>query len=202
MTDIIPFNETIQIRIEQDDDVESPANWDNVGQIAYCSSRTVLGTENVSRRGLDEICDGIEAGTLIGIPVYAYVHGGATIRAAESNPFSCPWDSGLSGFVYCTKEKAIEEFGKKVLTPRVKAQALKCLQAEVETFDQYLRGDIYGYIIERVGTKENLDSCWGIYGYDYCLEEAKLAAAQTAAIDAKETTEKRNWEERDVQTTA
>lgn len=39
------------------------------------------------------------------------------------------------------------------------------MDLEVKTFDQYLRGEIYGFIIETVDG-EHLDSCWGFYGED------------------------------------
>lgn len=203
--DTIDINPTLRIRIEQDTDPESPGEWDNVGKIAYRSSRETLGTENVSSERLDEISAGIRDGSLIGLPVYAFVHSGSTIA---TTPFNCPWDSGQSGFVYCTKEKAIKEFGKKVFTAEVREQALKCLQGEVEAFAQYLEGDIYGVIVERVirdkdgdeTDTETLDSCWGFYGLDYAREEAKTMGDHQAELDAEEAAEAQHWAERDVVT--
>ena len=201
----IDITPTLRIRVEQDTDAQSPENWSNLGQIAYCSSREYLGTENVSRDRLDEISKGLRDGSLIGLPVYAYVHSGSTIR---TYPFDCPWDSGQSGLVYCTKEKAIEEFGKKVLTTKAREMALSCLRSEVEAFDQYLRGDVYGVIVERVKRDEDGDevgtevlaSCWGFYGLDYALEEAKRMAEEQAAEDLKEAAEAAYWSQRDVVT--
>lgn len=171
------------LRILTDDSPDSPADWDNLGQIAYCSDRYTLGTEHVSRDRLDEIAAGIEDGSLIGLPVYAYVHSGATI---STSPFSCPWDSGQCGFVYCTAAKGLEEFGTKrdrlnaaegkfrKGTGSLRAKALKCLIGEVKTFDQYLRGDVYGYTItDKDG--DVVDSCWGYYGIE-CAEQEALSA--------------------------
>jgi hypothetical protein len=67
-----------------------------------------------------------------------------------------------------------------------RARAREVIDAEVETYDQYLRGDVYGYILEKEVTveekcphcgevintytaMEEVDSCWGFYGN--CLEE-------------------------------
>jgi hypothetical protein len=36
-------------------------------------------------------------------------------------------------------------------------------------------GDVYGYVIENAND-DDLDSCWGFYGIDYCIQEAKDAA--------------------------
>lgn len=156
------------LRILTDDNPESPADWENLGQIAYCSDRYTLGTEHVSRDRLDEIAQGIEDGSLIGLPVYAYIHGGVTI---STGAFSCPWDSGQCGFVYCTRKQAIAEWGD---TPDCETNALRVLRGEVKTFDQYLRGDVYGYVIEDKDG-DVVDSCWGFYGIEYAEEEARSA---------------------------
>lgn len=176
----IKIDDRTTIEIEQDSCPESPANWDNLGRIAYCSHRHVLGTENVSKERLDEIRDGIAKGELVGMPVYAYIHGGAMIKAGECNPFHCPWDSGQCGFVYCTKQEAIKEFGNRILTKSVKAAALRCLRGEVQTFSQYLEGDVWGYRVLVDG--EEVESCWGIYGHDEAVAEAKSVAANLATV--------------------
>lgn len=203
MSDIINVSANLRIIIDQDEDPMSPREWDNLGEIAYSSNRYCLGTENASRERLDEISRGIRDGDLIGMPVWAYVHSGSTIRAAYSNPFSCPWDSGQSGFVYTTKAKAIAEFGKKTLTKPVREKSLKCLKAEVETFAQYLEGDIWGYVIEELvdGEWSGRDSCWGMYGYAYCLEEAKSVAETHKERMAWEAKEAAYWLERGIPTT-
>lgn len=190
-TDIIQINDQVRARIEIDQDPMSPADWDNVGEIAYRSSRYTLGTQNVSSERLDEIAAGIRNGTLVGLPVYAYVHSGSLISCGArtkdgtivyGNPFSCPWDSGQSGFVYCTKEKAIKEFGKKILTARVKRNVLRCLANEVEAFSQYLEGDVYGVIVERLVDDEweEVEAVWGMYGLDYAREEARIMGTEVS----------------------
>lgn len=202
----IEITATLRIRIEQDEDSESPAEWGRIGEIAYLkSARTTLGTERVGTDRMDEISKGIRDGSLLGLPVYAYVHSGSTIA---TTPFSCQWDSGPSGFVYCTKEEAINEFGKKVLTAKCKIKALQYLAGEVETFDQYIKGEVYGYVVERVKLDADggeisavkLDSCWGHYGLKYCVEQAFEAVKCTINSDSVEAAEKLACEERDIVT--
>lgn len=164
------------VRILVDQDPGSPTDWDNLGEIAY-TGRYVLGTQHCSRDELDEIAEGIESGRLIGLPVYAYVHGQATIR---TSPFSCPWDSGQSGFVYCRASDAEDQWPGD---SHFRANALRVLAGEVKTFDQYLRGDVYGYVVTDPEGNE-VDSCWGLYGIEDAEQEARSAldfAARAAA---------------------
>lgn len=177
---------TLRIRIEHDPDGLNPrVDYDNIGKIIYSSSRYCLGDENVSIDELDRVGREIRKGRLIGWKVFAYVHSGTTLRVGETNPFTCPWDSGQCGFIYCTPEQAIKEWGRKRLTKGVRALALEHLRGEIEMFDQYLRGECYGYVIERltldddgeVTETQKLDSCWGFLGEtSYCLEQAREAA--------------------------
>ena len=64
-------------------------------------------------------------------------------------------------------------------------------EGHCKTWEQYFDGEVYGYMIdgpleqkqdlcEKCGhiqheyeEREVLDSCWGFYGLDYCIEEAK-----------------------------
>ena len=52
--------------------------------------------------------------------------------------------------------------------------ARKCLQSEVNEFDQYLAGDVWGYVIADDDGNQ-IDSCWGFFGHEYCLAEARSA---------------------------
>jgi hypothetical protein len=50
------------------------------------------------------------------------------------------------------------------------------MRSEVETYDQYLTGHVFGYIVEN-GEGEQLDSCWGYFGEAHCVEEGRAVAA-------------------------
>ena len=99
------------------------------------------------------------------LPLYLYDHSGITM---STGAFDCPWDSGQVGWIICDKETIEREFnGDRDL-------AEKCLLAEVATYDQYLIGDVYGFIVEKReecakcghSDWEHVDSCWGFYGSD------------------------------------
>lgn len=166
----------LTIDIFPDENAESPREWDNLGTILYLSSsRYILGDEGVSLEEIEEIT---EREDVLCLPVYAYIHSGVTIN---TRGFHCPWDSGQSGIIYVTHERIIKEYGE--LTEETKEKALKVLRAEIENYDQYLRGDVYGYIISEKKTcdldhehKEHVDSCWGFFGAEYAMQEARSVA--------------------------
>lgn len=110
-------------------------------------------------------------GATVVIPVWRYTHSGMTIAAGPTNPFHCQWDSGLMGLIYDTPESR-ETIG----TPEERIE--EALLAEVETYDQYLRGDVYGYIVDPDG---EADSCWGFYGMEDVKAEAEAIAVHIAA---------------------
>ena len=188
----------ITANIYYDPEPTSPAEWDNLGEIAYCSDRYTLGTQEVTRERMHEIAAAIESGEYIGLPVYAYVHGGATIRCASA--FSCPWDSGQSGFVYVSKAKVREEWKCKRISPKLRETVLSSLRGLVEEFDQFLTGDVYGVVVTNAEGDE-IDACWGYYGSDYVEEEAEGMAQHAVAAAEKEVAEAQYWAERDVCTT-
>lgn len=88
------------------------------------------------------------------LPLYLYDHSGITISHGK---FSCPWDSGQVGWHYITKAKLEDEFDGD------EAKAMKCLEAELKTYDDYLQGNVWGYVIENE-EGDDVDSCWGFYG--------------------------------------
>ncbi len=123
-----------------------------------------------------------ERGTIIS-PLYLYDHSGITISMGG---FSCPWDSGQIGWVYMEKDKIDEEFDGD------KDRAWKCMEGEVETYDDFLTGEVYGYDIETIDGESTGESCWGYFGdpdKSGCLDDARSAVDRLAA-DAQEQYEK------------
>jgi len=120
------------------------------------------------------------------LPLFLYDHGGITMSTGR---FSCPWDSGQVGYIYVSLEECqanwmvpdagwkhpLQDHEGNSLTMYEYAERL--LKGEVETYDNYLTGDVYGFIIEQRETVENdidddpeweeVDSCWGFYGTDW-----------------------------------
>jgi hypothetical protein len=199
-----------KIEIHHDSDPESPREWDNLGTIIYSSNRYTLGDVNCN---IDDhlygLCTDIhpdfpeeqfeEHGWKILekyyhiIPVYAYIHSGVTISTGS---FSCPWDSGQSGFIYCLKETMRKEIGNYS-----EERGDEALRQEIKTYDDYLTGQVYGYVITNEEDDDEVDSCWGFFGdyeSDHCLGEARRIAEEAAKekeiLEIKYAKEKENLE--------
>jgi hypothetical protein len=108
----------------------------------------------------------------IALPLYLYDHSGITMNTSG---FHCPWDSGQVGWIYVSREDALKEYSRKRMSGKLRDKVEQVLRGEVEVYDQYLRGDVYGYVVKMKDKTE--DSCWGFYGMDYCLEEARRIAS-------------------------
>jgi hypothetical protein len=115
------------------------------------------------------------------LPLYLYDHSGITI---STGAFNCPWDSGQIGYIYVTKEAIKKEFTYQKVTKKARQKAIDIMQLEVKTYDQYLTGSVYGYVIEPTDKNKSIecdDSCWGFFGYDH--EKSGLMEMAKNSID-------------------
>jgi len=148
-----------------DNDPVSPREFTNFGKILYTSSRYALGDEQASAEEINFI---LNSKDYISLPVYVYIHSGI---ALNTTGFSCPWDSGMSGIIYVSKDRVREDFKKKLISKKLYNIVLDILKSEVDVYGKYLNGEVYGYeIINDDG--DVVDSCYGYYG----SEEAEIAA--------------------------
>jgi len=167
----------IRIRIVPDENPQNPrTEWDNAATFAFFHGRYVLGDKDHGLRtedfpGWDAMKDHIvkTCKPVYITPVYMYDHSGITIR---SSSFECRWDSGQLGFAWITREQ-MDACGFEVehITPELETKARDLVEAELKLYDQYLRGDVYGFVVQEqcdeCGDWHNTDnSCWGFFGDD------------------------------------
>lgn len=162
------------IEIWQDDCPVNPyEDWDMLGTFYHWHKRGFIG-EDISRWDSEDIQQhfkDIKSQGGIVLPIYLYEHSGQTIR---TTPFGCAWDSGQVGFYAVEGHTIRKEYSKKRISKQLREKVTQCLTCEIETIDQWLRGDVYGFsILDKDG--ETTDSCGGFYGdYEgYLMAEAK-----------------------------
>lgn len=158
-----------KLKLVHDSSPDSPRNWDNLGTMICFHRRYDLGDKHSyssdDYSSWEEMKQAIikEENPAVILPLYMYDHSGISI---STSPFSCRWDSGQIGFILVSKKKALEEFGGKIVTAKLKERIEKILEGEVETYTQYVEGDVYGFQI--VDEDDNIiDSCYGFYGSDH-----------------------------------
>ena len=173
MTNMIKFNDGAILKIYHDEHCENSLSWDNNGIMVCFHKRYKLGDKHdynsTNFNGWDELYKQIEQDNddLVAIlPLYLYDHSGISISVS---PFSCRWDSGQVGFIYTTHSR-LKKMGhtKDVNIDKV----TDWLKSEVDTYNSFLIGDIYGFILHDkpcdtcYGEGEELNSCWGFIGND------------------------------------
>lgn len=190
----------LYLTIMQDENPESPREWDNVCTIVSGGRGWNISDEGFSlgERGfidflkniLQKDCPDVEDQETIGDilacdnvsnqivckPIYMYEHGGQTISLS---PFFDRFDSGVCGYIICTKQKALKELDCTQEDWCEKVE--RVMKDEIEVYDNYITGEVYGYKIEekieiehrntKTGAKwtsedfDIIDSCYGYYGY-------------------------------------
>jgi hypothetical protein len=163
---------TIRIFPDFDGSAANPRDWDNLGTF-WTQEYRHNSPDALPVRGniFDSLCSVVGGGEkglrrhAIFLPVWKYEHGGVAYAAAESNPFSCPWDSGQAGYIFVTREEVRKEFNVSRITPKVREKVLKALRGEVAEYSKWANGEVYGYTITDPEGDE-VDSCWAIIGLD------------------------------------
>jgi len=172
----------IRIRLVPDDRYAPDELYIRNGvRVAYLErSRYCLGDEAVDEARMKDISGKIGSGEYIGLPVYAYVHGGVALSTDRRYPFDDVWDSGQSGFAYIPKG----DTGYGRITKKRRAEVEGWCRSAVREMSSVLGGDVWGVVVERLeytgsGGEELWtaeDSFWGYIGRDWAESEAESLA--------------------------
>jgi len=164
---------TIKVEVKQDLDPTNPRKESEPLGRMYCwQSRHNLGDEKPKGYMPEDFLKEYTDENSLMLPLVLYDHSGITMRVGGD--FACDpggWDTSRIGWIVVTNETIEKEYGKG---KDARGKAEKYLRGEVEVYDQYLTGDVYGYVVTKTTvckhckeTKEEVqDSCWGFYGRD------------------------------------
>lgn len=158
-----------KLTIIRDQDPESPRDWDNLGHMITWHSKYNLGDDQPdedAEEWMEELKETYGEDVLI-LPLYLYDHSGITI---STTPFGCRWDSGQVGWIYASHDEIKKEYGDS--SPDTVAKVKKYLEGEVDVYDDYLRGNVYGFELEKRehchscehDEWEHVESVWGFVG--------------------------------------
>ena len=163
-------NEKYKLEIFDDLNPCSPREFDNLGTMVCFHRRYNLGDETELKSSDFSSWEELESylykeeNALIAIPVFMYDHSGLWINTTG---FSCPWDSGQVGYIYISKEKVRREYSCKRISKKLKNMIREILCSEVDLYNDYLCGNVYGFTLTDKENAEEIDSSCGFYGTDY-----------------------------------
>ena len=163
-------NEKYKLEIFDDLNPCSPREFDNLGTMVCFHRRYNLGDETELKSSDFSSWEELESylykeeNALIAIPVFMYDHSGLWINTTG---FSCPWDSGQVGYIYVSKEKVRREYSCKRISKKLKKMIREMLCSEVDLYNDYLSGNVYGFTLTDKENVEEIDSSCGFYGTDY-----------------------------------
>lgn len=196
------------LTINVDEFPDDPRNWDNMCTIVCWHNRYNLGDKHTFNDA-DEFCESLcykvlhkdhddfyhlnlqekinmlnDSDLILIKPINMYEHGNITVSTSNAYPYNDRWDAGCIGFIYITKEKILKETLNTAENWKETADTL--IEAEMTTYDDYCRGDVYdftltkkvikqdvcphcGEVINEYVEDEIVESCGGFYGD--CLED-------------------------------
>ena len=169
------------IKVEPDEEPESPCEWDNLGKMICFHKRYELGDKHEYNQDDFDSWEELEKqlkkdGAVVIAPLFLYDHSGLRIKIGSFTGLlpqgHAEFDSGQVGYIVAFQDDIKKEFDVKKITKATIDKTRKILEGEVKAYDQFLAGDVYRFSIKDQNG-EQIDSCGGFYGFDYCLEEAK-----------------------------
>ena len=184
---------SIIVKVLRDEDPMSPRDADNLGVMACWHRRYNLGDVQPKQDPQEWLKENAPKGSIV-LPLYLYDHSGITMSTGS---FGDPWDSGQVGYIVATPEKIRECYMVKRITKAIRAKAEAVLKQEVQTYDDFITGNVWGYTIESVKNCESCgqktcgddeipvdDSCWGFFGDDLDGMKAHVDAKYHEALEA------------------
>lgn len=166
-----------RIHVYADPDVPNPLeDWDEMGTILSLSRRHRNCDPAVVEDAIEHNPDAV--------PLSYYEHGLCLWAVRGELPLGarCPWDSRPFAGVWLPDTltlTAARNYGGRTRWHFMRKRARQAC----DVYTQWCNGDVYGYAIERIAACQAcdaekatmLDSCWGIFGLDACLNEAEAA---------------------------
>lgn len=154
-----------KVTIEPDEDVENPREYQNDHAFIVTTRNRYFQVAGPNGETASTIGENLEEWkkTHHVYKLNALIHSGVHLSiVSDLKQYYMGFDSGQIGFLLVTRDESEIP------------DADKYAEGMVETWNQYLSGDVWGYTIED-GEGNEIESCWGLYGSDYAETEAFAA---------------------------
>ena len=151
-----------KVTIEQDSDPIAPDDSADEHAFIVTTRNRYFQVDGPNKETADTVGDNLEEWekTHHVYKLNALIHSGIHLSiVSDLKEYYMGFDSGQIGFLLVTRDES------EIPEP------FKYAEGMVETWNQYLSGDVWGYTIED-GEGDHVDSCWGFYGFEYAKEEA------------------------------
>jgi hypothetical protein len=180
--------QTYRIRIFHDPHAGNPLeDWSEMGTILSLSSR---------HANFDPAAVQVAVMTNRDAVLLSYFEHGRCLWAVGGElpaAARCPFDSVTFAGVWLPDDETIASAKNYGGRTRIHFMRKRARQA-CEVYTQWCNGEVYGYEVESVNicphcgqeSAAPVDSCWGFYGLDYCLGEAR---AMVEAQERRSTSE-------------
>jgi len=137
--------------------------WDNVGTMVCFHKKYILGDKTkVTKEELREL---VKRDDVLALPLYLYDHGGLAMRTGKFPQDSGGWDTSMVGYIYMEYSTILKELTVQEIPPELLDRARGMLESEVQTYDDYLTGQVFSYRIESPYGEE-IHKDWGFFGDD------------------------------------
>lgn len=172
----------LNITIAYDTCPENPREEDNLGwMIGFVNGVAVINeydSPNPKRLdgGVDELMEILRADGMVEyVPLIYYGDNDLNFGKEEY------WDEDNFAIIAAFRRGIERDLGWKRLTQERRLEIRKVLEDEVRTYMKYMRGEVYGFIIEH-DNGDKVDACWGFYDIDECKKEAESVVNRLLGI--------------------
>ena len=175
------------LKIIRDEYPENPRAWDNLGTcVTFERWRDSPDANpfNSVEELIKEVC---ESDRYIWQYVGRYEHTNVKYFLTNNRQLSM-WDTCACGVIYVSKEDARKWYDVKKITSELKEKIYEVFEAELETYTNYVNGDVFGCKLYNLDGEE-IDSCYGFYNEEESIEYFDYKVADL--VEAKEIIEVR-----------
>lgn len=177
----------VEVRYDPDGS-DSPRDWDNLGTITQCSIQRNYNISDkhadYKARHPAYLMERFKEDGVYALPlnIADYGSNGIRIRVGDFDPdYDWADESNIDGFIYVTREKIMKEYSlndpeiafmhavlikdhvideSQPNAPKYIATSIdKVLRQEIETYQKYLNGEVYGYVVREAKYVENEPCC-------------------------------------------